>query len=311
VLDTPLSLITDIMLPNVRGLVAKRLRASGMSQSRIASLIGVTQPAVKQYLDGDEQEYKENLVKLGLSVSEIEFLISSISSLLSMGRGEETSAYITVFGLSNLSRLRFCEFHRRFNPSISPECRICQGFYRENEENELELAVSMIRNPEVAKLVPEVLSNLAFSKRNPQSVSDVIAVAGRIAVIGGIPTPASRPTWGGSRHLATILLRALKVCGKWRAVMNIKFDDRVEQALKTAGLVYSKVGPSQDKDDERIAQMVASSLGDCPDVVVHLGGNGIEPNAYVFGENPLEVATKVMKIAKNYQPSNGATNYTA
>jgi len=53
--------------------------------------------------------------------------------------------------------------------------------------------------------------------------------------------------------------------------MNIKFDDRVEQALKTAGLLYSKVGPSQDKDDERIAQMVASSLGDCPDVVVHRG----------------------------------------
>ncbi|MCG3107976.1 Bifunctional thiamine biosynthesis protein ThiDN [Metallosphaera sp. J1] len=297
-LDTPLSLITDILLPNVRGLVAKRLRAQGMSQNKIALLVGVTQPAIKQYLDEDEDDLRGKLGEAGLSNDEVESLVSNLVSLVSSGRREEASLYFTTFGLTMLSQLKLCNFHRRMNTSISPDCRICQSLYREDEETELQLALSLLRNESVAKLIPEILSNLAYSKRDAKEILDVLAIPGRIAVIGGVPTPASRPTWGGSRHLATILLETRKRCQRWRSVMNIKYDDGVDEAIRSSGLINIKVGPSDRRDDQSIANMIAAVISSCPDVVIHLGGNGVEPNAYVFGENPLEVSSKVLKIAK-------------
>ncbi|ABP96305.1 MULTISPECIES: thiamine-phosphate synthase family protein [Metallosphaera] len=297
-LDTPLSLITDILLPNVRGLVAKRLRAQGMSQNRIAVLVGVTQPAIKQYLDEDEDDLRGKLGEAGLSNEEIDSLVSNLVSLVSSGRKEEASLYFTTFGLMMLSQLKLCNFHRRVNSSISSDCRICQSLYKEDEESQLQLALSLLRNESVSKLIPEILSNLAYSKRDAREILDVLAIPGRIAVIGGVPTPASRPTWGGSRHLATILLETRRKCERWRSVMNIKYDEKVEEAILKSGLRLVKVGPSDRRDDQSIANMVASVISSCPDVVVHLGGNGVEPNCYIFGENPLEVSSKVNKIAK-------------
>ncbi len=184
------------------------------------------------------------------------------------------------------------------NSSISSDCRICQSLYKEDEESQLQLALSLLRNESVSKLIPEILSNLAYSKRDAREILDVLAIPGRIAVIGGVPTPASRPTWGGSRHLATILLETRRKCERWRSVMNIKYDEKVEEAILKSGLRLVKVGPSDRRDDQSIANMVASVISSCPDVVVHLGGNGVEPNCYIFGENPLEVSSKVNKIAK-------------
>ncbi|QKQ99758.1 transcriptional regulator [Metallosphaera tengchongensis] len=299
-LDTPLSLITDILLPNVRGLVAKRLRAQGMSQNKISYLVGVTQPAVKQYLDEDEEQYIDKIVELGLKKDEIDSLVSTLVSLVLNGRGEEVSLYITTLGLLLLSELRFCNFHRSLNSSIPLDCKICQGLYKEEEESELGLAITVLKSKEVSKLIPEVLSNIAFSKKDPKDVLDVIAVPGRITVIGDLPTPASKPMWGGSKHLATVLLKIKDRCKKWRSVMNVKYDDKIENILINEGFTYKKVGPSDRRDDDAIAQMIAKEMGDCPEVVVHLGGNGLEPNAYVFGQNPLEVATKVTRIARLY-----------
>ncbi|MEM0064093.1 MAG: thiamine-phosphate synthase family protein [Metallosphaera sp.] len=297
-LDTPLSLITDILLPNVRGLVAKRLRAQGMSQNKIAVLVGVTQPAIKQYLDAREQDFRQKLYEAYLKDEEIEAIISNLVNLVSNGEKEEASLYFTTLGLMFLSELRLCSLHRKINTSIPPDCRICTGLYKEEEERELQLALSLLKNREVSNLIPEVLSNIAYSKRDAKEIADVLAIPGRIAVIGGLPTPASKPTWGGSRHLATILLEVRKTCSKWRSVMNIKLDYCIEKALKQANLISKVVGPSDKRDDVSIAKIVAAVMNDCPDVILHLGGNGLEPNAYVFGENPLQVSSRVVEIAK-------------
>ncbi|MEW9491929.1 MAG: thiamine-phosphate synthase family protein [Candidatus Aramenus sulfurataquae] len=299
-LETPISLITNVLLPNIRALEAKRLRTMNISQTKIASLLGVTQPAVKQYLDVKEEIYSEKLRELGLSDKEIQEFLDELTEILLKNNVKDTMYFVTMQGLKMLSELKFCNYHRRVNPTIPLDCNICESFYREDEEEEISLAISMLQNETIGLLIPEVLSNIAFSKRNPHDVADVIAVPGRIAKVRGLPTPVSKPMWGGSRHLAIILIHVNKRFPKVRSVMNIKFDKNVLEAIKSVGLTYVEVGPRDYASDEEIAEEIAKTYNG-EDAVIHLGGKGIEPITYVFGSGPLEVARKVINVSRRYR----------
>lgn len=297
---TPLEIITDLLIPTLRVLEAKRLRSMGMSQSKIATLLGVTQPAIKQYLDANEEEYLNKLEKLGFTRHEIDSLLETLTEIVLKGDIKSVMYYLTTFSISNLSSLKFCEFHRHIDNSIPLDCDICRGIYREDEEELMNLALLMLENRIVTPLIPEVLSNLAFSKRNPKDERDVIAVPGRITKIFGVPKPASKPAWGGSRHLASILLQVNKISPTTRAVMNIKFDSKIEKILYDLNFKVIKVGPISANDEENIARSVYSVFQDGTDAIIHLGGVGLEPNTYVFGKDPVDVVKKVLEIAKRY-----------
>jgi len=300
-MESPLKIITDYLVPWLRVLVAKRLRGMGMSQSKIAYLIGVTQPAVKQYLDEDEAEYKGRLMKMGLAESEIDSLVERVVEVLLNGNPTSSSLFLTTRSLSYLSRLKFCNFHRSLNPEISTDCFICSSIFQEGERESMEVGLTMIRNEKVGLLVPEVLSNMALAKPNAKELSDVMAVPGRISKIRGIPTPFSRPEWGASTHLGRLLLRVMAVRPQLRCVMNVKYDEVVGRAVSKAGLTMRKVGPQREADEREIVELVSSALRESPvDVVAHLGGVNLEPIAYVFGSDPIEVAGKVNAIAQEY-----------
>ncbi len=68
-------MITEHFIPSLRVLEAKKLREKGMSQTRIASLLGVTQPAVKQYLEEDELAYRKKLISMGMREDEVDELL--------------------------------------------------------------------------------------------------------------------------------------------------------------------------------------------------------------------------------------------
>ncbi|BDB97544.1 thiamine-phosphate synthase family protein [Saccharolobus caldissimus] len=300
-LKSPLSLIDDIFIPSIRVLEAKRLREFHMSQTKIASLLGVSQPAVKQYLDEDENIYYRRLQNLGLTKEELDDFLEKLTQLLINGEPKQVMQYISVFFLSNLSRLKFCKFHKMMDTEIPTDCDICKGLYKENEEEMIELALYMLQNESVALLIPEVLSNIAFAKSNAKSIEDVIAIPGRITKIRGIPTPASKPMWGGSRHLAKVLLAVMAKYPSIRSVMNIKFDSNVEVSLKLLNYKYKKVGPQDNADDDKISQLISSVFEEGIDAIIHLGGNGVEPNTYVFGRDPLDVVKKIINIGVKYK----------
>ncbi|WP_187152662.1 thiamine-phosphate synthase family protein [Acidianus manzaensis] len=299
-LDTPLSLITDILLPNIRALEAKRLRNLGLSQSKIATTIGVTQPAIKQYLDIQERFYLEKLHELGLTDEEINYLLDMLTEILLANNIKNSMQFVTTFGLSNLSKLKFCNFHRSQDPRIPQDCRICETIYRQDEEEELNLSLTMIQNSLISPLIPEVLSNIAYAKKNPKNIEDVIAVAGRITKIRDIPTPASKPMWGASKHLGRILIGINKKSPEIRSVMNIKYDEKVQKSLDKLKMKYKITGPTDYADDETIENLVIANYSDNIDAIVHLGGKGVEPITYIFGKDPLDVAKKIIMIGKLY-----------
>jgi len=101
--------------------------------------------------------------------------------------------------------------------------------------------------------------------------------------------------------LGRLLLRVMAVRPQLRCVMNVKYDEVVGRAVSKAGLTMRKVGPQREADEREIVELVSSALRESPvDVVAHLGGVNLEPIAYVFGSDPIEVAGKVNAIAQEY-----------
>ncbi|MEM0174055.1 MAG: thiamine-phosphate synthase family protein, partial [Sulfolobaceae archaeon] len=215
---SPLDMITEILIPTLRAIEAKRLRQLGMSQNKIAMLLGVTQPAIKQYLDESEENLYSKLIDLGLSKEEIEEFLQNITELLLKGDQKAVMSYLTIFGLSSLSYLKFCRYHKKIDSNIPNDCEICRDLYRESEEELMNIAVLMLENRIVTPLIPEVLSNIAFAKRNARSEKDIIAIPGRITKVFEIPKASSKPAWGGSKHLALVLLNVMKISPEVRAV---------------------------------------------------------------------------------------------
>lgn len=272
-----------------------------MSQNRIASLLGVTQPAVKQYLDENDKEQYEKLKEMGLQEEEINNIIEDLVELLNNGDVKSAMYYITDVGLKYLSELRFCKFHKEKDKYIPSDCDICRYIYRQNEEERMEIALSMLQNELITPLIPEVLSNIAFARKNPKGINDILAVEGRITKVKGLPTPVSNPSWGASKHLATILLKVVHKDASIRSVMNIKYDEKIDKALKLLGFKTAYVGPSDDNDDESISNLIFSAFSEGIDCIVHLGGKGLEPITYIFGKDPVEVVKKVIEIGKKYR----------
>ncbi len=293
-------MITEHFIPSLRVLEAKKLREKGMSQTRIASLLGVTQPAVKQYLEEDELAYRKKLISMGMREDEVDELLYSLSEVLEKENVENTMSFITTRSLILLSELRFCNFHRSVDKEVPINCAICTDIYKEDEETLMYNALALLQNPLVSQLIPQVLSNIAFARRGAMGYNDVLAIPGRIANVRGIPTTASKPQWGSSKHLSKILLSITEKCPEIRSVMDIKYDKSIENSIALAKLRYSKVGPQDSADDDQIAQALKSVFDCSTDVVIHLGGRGLEPIAYVFGRNPLDVAEKVIKISRLY-----------
>ncbi|BBD72869.1 transcriptional regulator [Sulfodiicoccus acidiphilus] len=298
-LRTPLTLLTDVFMPSLRVLAAKRLRELGMSQTRIASLVGVSQPAVRQYLDEDEEKVIERLINLGLAKEEVNELVDQVTQLLSSEDVEAVMSFVTTRGLKLLSDLRFCQFHRSLDQEVPPTCSICSSLYIESEEELMRQALAMIQDEDVSELIPQVMSNMAFAKWGAKGPNDVIAVPGRITKVHGVPRPASRPEWGASAHLAKILLRVMESRHGLRAVMNLKYDDSVERALLKLGLPYVKVR-GESGDDDVVAREIAEAMTGEAQVALHLGGRWLEPATYVFGRDPLEVAKRVLGLAREY-----------
>ncbi|AGE70410.1 thiamine-phosphate synthase family protein [Sulfolobus acidocaldarius] len=272
-----------------------------MTQSRIATLLGVSQPAIKQYLDEDEQEEVNKIRKMGLNEEEIYDVVNNVVELLLRNNTKSAMYYITDFGLRVLNELKLCKYHREINNLIPQDCDICKLFYHSSDEEIMDIAISLIQNPIVAPLIPQVLSNIAYAEQNAKNEDDVIAIPGRITRVLGVPTPASKPMRGASKHLSRILLGIIKKRGDIRAVMNIKYDETLKTVFSQLKLKVVYVGPHDYATNEDIAKEIVDAFTDDADCVVHLGGKNIEANTYVFGRDPIDVTKKVLNIARKYR----------
>ncbi len=125
--------------------------------------------------------------------------------------------------------------------------------------------------------------------------------------IDGGMKASSQPTFGSSSHLARALLTAMKHDERIRAVANIKYSRAVLAAARRLGYSVTffdrRSEPASSKAREGatlpwVIERAIEKRGAVPDMIYDEGDIGKESMARIFGTNAVDVAGKVVNIAK-------------
>ncbi len=162
----------------------------------------------------------------------------------------------------------------------------------------------------VSKLIPEVQMNIAMSlpKLYAKGIEDVAGIPGRIVKVGNKIKASSPPEFGASKHVAKAILKAMEYNPAIRAAANIKYSEEILNIIKRLGFTISfydrRKEPPEIKAKEGatipwgIDEAIKACGGKVPDIIYHLGDWGKEPMIIIFGNDAIDVAHKIIKIAK-------------
>ncbi|MEZ0346704.1 MAG: thiamine-phosphate synthase family protein [Infirmifilum sp.] len=302
----PEGIAFNIFVPSFRKILAYELRKRGFSQTDIARSLGVTQAAISKMLRSNRNILPSELGDLNVQLSELELVARRIADYIVKGDINTAGMLANRYWLLILAGGDACKAHEKYGWRKS-ECYICtkvvypdldvsKGLVMADIERSLMILSSSEYFP---KIIPEVLTNLAVSIPGARGLNDIVAVPGRISPDkkGGILF--RKPEFGASRHLGAILL---SLGGKYRAVINIKYDQLVEEALVTLDLKFKEFSSSEYPAANPVAAAAPVLFDECPEcqVLVDSGADHIEPNVYLFGSRGVEVANMAVMIAQTY-----------
>lgn len=263
---------------NLKGILAWELTKRGLSQHRISSFLAVSQPMVNKLLKTPEDAYLRKLVEMGLSEEEVTHYINVLVDIAM--RNEKPRFFIvsrSIVGMLSMELAcrkiewlrEFCNAEGLRDPEIE--------YYRTHLDR-------VLRIPGLARALPEVGSNLVYSPRAPKSIADVIGLTGRIVKAGGRAVAIGEPMYGGSKHLARVLLLVNSGNPAMRVGFVLAFREEILSALSGLGLRIAYTGPHESEQSlwEQILK-AASELK--PNVIADRGGRGLEPVIYLFSKS--------------------------
>lgn len=304
----PCEIIVNDLLPFLRKVIAERLHSMGYTQTKIANMLNVSQPAVSYYLKPEipqsryaSDSIKERGLKLADSIMSGESASAIIKEICSMCMSLRT------YGIT-------CRFHRE-QLELEEDCTACivnipTPMISERDEalQDLRAAIENIENtPEFVQLMPEVQVQIVRSISNTQSTEEIAAIPGRIVKVKGVPKGVANPEFGASSHTAEILLAFMRKNPKLeiRAAICIKYDRTIQRAIEELGLTHERLKITNFVNEEGwnnkgIAHAIESQLQKekTPEIVIDPGGEGREPIAYLFGKTAAEVSRQSIKIAQ-------------
>lgn len=171
----------------------------------------------------------------------------------------------------------------------------------------LKRALDLLKDGAIGHLIPEVQSNLGYALPLAAGPKDVVAFPGRIVRINKGITAVSDPVPGASHHIARIILTAMKYRNNLRSAMNIRYSPEIIRKCRALRLKVEHFDranePAEVKEREGsslswgIDQLI-STKGAVPDIIYDVGDMGKEPMVRVLGMNPMDVAEKVLQIAR-------------
>ncbi|MBM3898428.1 MAG: hypothetical protein FJ358_07915 [Thaumarchaeota archaeon] len=305
----PCELMTETFLPAMRGLVAHELAKKGFSQSKISKLLGVTQPAVNQYLAKPQGFYSQKVSVLGIGEAESARYASLLGEDLVTNQVAAVHTLYTVWRqlllegkLSDPSRILdgrpLCDI---WTPMMNPATT---GDERVAIIEEVKKAVRMIEGSTTfPSIMPEVSVNLVMSTRSPKGEADVAAMPGRIVNVKGRARGLLAPEFGVSHHMARVLLILHSKFPAIISAMNIRYDQYVAKVLKQNKIECVMTDPSGREGSDPVLhsiQQLLPKIKQQPKAVIDAGGQGIEPITYIFGESALDVATSAIAISRQY-----------
>lgn len=167
------------------------------------------------------------------------------------------------------------------------------------------VAIDALKENKIGELIPEVQSNIAVAMRDAKDHEDVIAYPGRIVKHGKNIVTLAPPCFGGSKHVANIVLTVMRFDPSQRAVMNIKYTDAILRICKR--LKFKMASFSRADEPKRVKEKEGSSLEwgtekailDCgfvPDIIYDKGGMGKEEMIRVIASDVETLVDKVLRI---------------
>ena len=130
---------------------------------------------------------------------------------------------------------------------------------------------------------------------------DVAAVEGRIVRQREREVAMGCVDFGASRHVARIILAALRFDPRTRAAVNIRYSEKVLAACRETGLTVSSF--EREKEPENVSSMdwgtteAIRAYGSVPNVIYDEGGTGKEPMVRLLGTSATEIAKLAVKLA--------------
>ncbi len=188
------------------------------------------------------------------------------------------------------------------NPLVVGERERARGEVLDRLSRALELLESLEGG---AILVPEVQINLCEAIPLARDPEDVAGIRGRIIRWGEGVRAVGCPAFGASRHVARVVLAAMRFDPEVRSAMNIKYNKEWIPLLEASPLEVASFSrrdePSHVKEREGSTlewgvDAVCSSMGRVPDIIYDEGEVGKEPMIRVLGRDALDVVEKARMI---------------
>jgi len=148
-----------------------------------------------------------------------------------------------------------------------------------------------------SSFIPEVGVNIGFALKNSKSREDVCALKGRItrAKTYGVLK------FGASKHIASIILTAMKFDKAIRSALNIRYSSDLIERIKSSGLIAYSFNREEEPEYAKSTMEwgvshVIKKYNRIPDVIWDEGGMGKESMIRILGKNPKEVIGKLKQI---------------
>jgi hydrogenase maturation factor/predicted fused transcriptional regulator/phosphomethylpyrimidine kinase len=175
------------------------------------------------------------------------------------------------------------------------------GTFADQDEvlNVLRIAVSeLLARHEVARLIPQIGTNMVYARQRASSDDDIVAVDGRI--IGGKDKPkiCGEVVYGGSMFMSSVVLEAMKIDPSMRAAVNIRGGEDVTRALRRMGLSLSELPPVSTGDACPVAVEIEKT-GKLFRAYCHPGAFGLEPTTTLLAETPLMLVSTLAELASH------------
>lgn len=232
------------------------------------------------------------------------------------GAGCTLSSFIaTGLGMGMDVREAVMEAKRRIHDSIAMALPVGEGLlainpmatlYKEAMRarviEEVRAASEVIGQRLPPELVPEMGINLAYALPYPQGYSEVCGVQGRMVRTGDRISRTGDVCFGGSRHIARVVMAASASDPEIRCAMNLRYSEETLGLLASSGLIIGSFDRGREPDEVSSMEWgTAEAIKECghvPDVIFDRGGLGKEPMIRVLGRDPREVLNKIAGLMK-------------
>ena len=173
--------------------------------------------------------------------------------------------------------------------------------------DELKRALKKLKAGEIGHLIPEVQSNLGYALPHATSAEEVIAFPGRIVRVNQSIAILADPLPGASRHLAQVILTVMNHHPELRSAMNIKYSPEIIKRCRALKFTLGRFNRNDEPQHIKMREGASLSWGierllsksnAVPDSIYDMGEVGKEPMVRIIGRTPLEVAEKVLHIAR-------------